>query len=75
MIRILLMGIREEFETGLRKYAGLMLLWTLATVLELAALVWMSFSFAVGLVMFYLGGITLGAAGLGCAYTIARDNI
>ena len=69
------MRAREEFEEGLKKYAKLELLWTAATVLAIIAYFSVPASLVLGAVFFFAGGIMLSAAGIGCAYTIAKENI
>ena len=63
-----------EMQSAIEKYWKLFLLWTAATLLLLVANLAVPASYALGASLFVVGAIALGAAGISCAYVIARDN-
>lgn len=68
------MRFTEEFRDAIGKYWKLMLAWTTAELLLVAANYSLAaFSYSVAVVLFVLGAVNLAGAGISCAYVIARD--
>lgn len=69
------MFAHNDFADALERYRGLMGLWTLATVLALASQLLITTQFVLGTVFFLLAAATVTAAGVACAYVLARDSV